>query len=373
MGCAARRGRSPLYAGSSDDLPDSELQPDGGVSGGGGHTNGDIPFTTLDDIEGELKERKDGVNVVVTSGALLMTTLVSAAVTQYLGLDVFRWLTPPTDLGRFATDCWTWSAVSVVFITAWNSYHLFSSSESNREQPWKMQVEDSLDMYAGMKKDYAWQQIAASNVLLGLGEVVIFQGTGLAVVTEAFTGAQWPSAVLSGGGMEDLLHIQLFAQSHLPSSWLWPLLALATGALQATVLTTALEMPLERHVERDQLRDVMYCDLRAAAGREPVHIPDPGRPLPQESMAILHRDIAKQLSLDSLLNTIGVFGEAHAEFMRKRDFLHYEPLPSLVAGTYLAAEVLLTGSLMTALVTATAWSVAGVAWDEVCHNKAGAV
>jgi hypothetical protein len=51
-----------------------------------GHTNGDIPFTTLDDIEGELKERKDGVNVVVTSGALLMTTLVSAAVTQYLGL-----------------------------------------------------------------------------------------------------------------------------------------------------------------------------------------------------------------------------------------------------------------------------------------------
>lgn len=53
------------------------------------------------------------------------------------------------------------------------------------------------------------QRTLCSLLLVSSGEVILFQGTGLAAASELFTGAQWPSAVYSGHGLDDYLHIQV--------------------------------------------------------------------------------------------------------------------------------------------------------------------
>lgn len=124
-------------------------------------------------------------------------------------------------------------------------------------------------------------------------------------------------------------------------------------------------MPLDGHLDRNSLRNDVLRALREAAGREPVYIPIPDRGLPAESLEAINANIAKRLSLGAAMTAMEAFGEDFQAFMRHRDILHLKPLTSLAAGVYLAAEVLLTGSLLSAAITGAAFALAEVALDEV--------
>ena len=146
--------------------------------------------------------------------------------------DVAAHLGAPEDPAAFLRDTSLWTLpLAAVAIPFWRN---ILASETVIGEVFRDGLSDKDDAYAEMLGD---AEIWGISALLEVGAGLLFRGTILATVTMAVAGI--PSMVQQEAPDLYLASAPDIAV-HFPTVWMWPFVAVATGAIEASLMQASL-------------------------------------------------------------------------------------------------------------------------------------